>query len=167
MELLITMFINRAVTSPLFSEQHSTKTRMKNLTRPCLRFLCTTMGVSHCPISPSRRILPTCIPIRAKFLLPTLKKRLGFFSSFQPYLYICSSCCLIFSIPASKYVLFVHRLAFVEQVLHQNRAPSSVAAEHSLCFRHVLTRLSQIAGLYTSSPALGRYFSEASIDAFR
>lgn len=73
------MYINRAVTSPLFSEQRSTKTRMKNLTRPCLRFPCTTMGVSHCPISSSRTILPTFIPIRAKFLLLTLKKRFVFF----------------------------------------------------------------------------------------
>lgn len=76
---LITSFSNRAVPFMCyFPEQQSMKMRMRNTTARCSKFLFATVGDSDCPIRSSQRILSACLPIRAKFLLPTFKKRFFF-----------------------------------------------------------------------------------------
>lgn len=166
------------------SEQQSMKTRMRNLTPPCSKFLWTTVGVSDCPIRSSQRILSTCLPVKARFLLQTFKKRLVFliillsnpvFNVIRPS---------VEPLYLKKNDLFVHQMLKTNQqrfaaltlwswevsvagLAWEAASNRWVSLFFFVFFLHVGTCFSQIAGLYTSSPALGRYFSEALINAFR
>lgn len=61
------------------SAQRSTRTRMRALTLRCLKFRCTSMGVSNFPIWCSQMNFSPFLPMKAKHLPQAFKKRFAIF----------------------------------------------------------------------------------------